>query len=186
MGEAVGAYSKFAGRVHINEGIGDIGAQQIEQHVKGHTGAYGGKPVAIVDYLQIIMPPGGRSMSDKQATDRNVFALKRLSRELGIALIAVSSFNRMGYNAKASMEAFKESGAVEYSSDVLLGLQLREVGKSDCDADLEKRKNPKEVEVVVMKSRNRPTGRLVAFDYYPTYSYFAESAQTQGRSPNKR
>lgn len=33
------------------------------------------------------------------------------------------------------MQAFKESGAIEYSSDVLIGMQLSGVGSSGFNAD---------------------------------------------------
>ena len=49
--------------------------------------------------------------------------LKRLSRDYKLPLIGISSFNRDSYTEAVSMKSFKESGAIEYSSDVLMGLQ---------------------------------------------------------------
>ena len=39
-------------------------------------------------------------------------------------VIAISSLNRENYKSGISMTAFKESGGIEYSSDVLIGLQF--------------------------------------------------------------
>ena len=72
------------------------------------------------------------------------------------------------------MEAFKESGAIEYSSDILIGLQLKGAGKKDFDANEAKTKNPREIELVVLKNRNGATGKKVELEYYPLFNYFKE------------
>ena len=72
------------------------------------------------------------------------------------------------------MEAFKESGAVEYSSDVLLGLQLEGAGSGSFDATAAKQKNPRAVECVVLKNRNGSVGNKIPFSYYPMFNYFKE------------
>ena len=45
-------------------------------------------------------------------------------------VLGISSFNRDNYNNPVGMQSFKESGAIEYSSDVLIGLQFKGVGES--------------------------------------------------------
>ena len=52
------------------------------------------------------------------------------------------------------MQSFKESGAREYSSDVLLGLQLKDVGSQGFNVDEAKKKEPREIELVILKNRN--------------------------------
>ena len=100
--------------------------------------------------------------------------LKRISRDYKTPVIAVSSFNRDNYSSAVTMEAFKESGAIEYSSDVLIGLQLAGAGKKDFDATAEKQKNPRTVELVILKNRNGKTGSKINFVYYPLFNYFKE------------
>ena len=134
----------------------------------------GNKPVIIIDYLQILAPYSDRA-SDKQNTDKAVLELKRISRDCKIPVIAISSLNRSNYNMKISMEAFKESGAIEYSSDVLIGLQLEGVGQGDFDNEQAKRNNPREIELVILKNRNGATGEKVPFDYYTLFNYFKEA-----------
>lgn len=70
-----------------------------------------------------ILAPYNEIASDKQNKDNAVLELKRISRYYKTPLIALSSFNRDNYNSAASMTAFKESGVIEYSSDVLIALQ---------------------------------------------------------------
>ena len=73
------------------------------------------------------------------------------------------------------MQAFKESGAIEYSTDVLIGLQLKGIENRNFDIDQAKSKNPREVEAVILKNRNGRTGGKIEFDFYAMFNYFAES-----------
>lgn len=170
---SVVAYDRYAGRIFISEGVGAIGADQIREQVKKHILFTGQKPVVVIDYLQILAPYSERA-TDKQNTDKAVMELKRISRDYKIPVIGISSFNRLSYKTPVTMEAFKESGAIEYSSDVLIGLQLKGVGKKDFDVDVEKDKNPREIELVILKNRNGATGKKVAYKYYPLFNYFKE------------
>ena len=188
--DATSAYSEYADRIFIQEGVGDIGVDQIRELVERHILSTGGswetdektgdrrlsggrRPLLIVDYLQIIAPYNDRA-TDKQNTDKAVLELKRISRDYKLPVIAISSFNRMNYKEAVSMEAFKESGAVEYSSDVLIGLQLKGAGKKDFNPTNEKKKNPREVELVVLKNRDGAVGDKVRFDYYSMFNYFTD------------
>ena len=72
------------------------------------------------------------------------------------------------------MQAFKESGAIEYSTDVLIGLQLMGVGDKNFDVDAAKTKNPREVEAVILKNRNGRTGGKIRYDFYAMFNYFEE------------
>jgi replicative DNA helicase len=100
-------------------------------------------------------------------------------------VIAISSFNRQNYAEEVSFESFKESGSVEYSVDVLIGLQLfikerEEWNKSTTQTekrqviDEAKVKNPREVELVILKNRIYKTGQSVFFKYYSAYDYFTD------------
>lgn len=72
------------------------------------------------------------------------------------------------------MEAFKESGAIEYSSDVLIGLQLAGAGGKNFDVNEAKRKDPRDIELVILKNRNGRTGDKIRYSYYPLFNYFVE------------
>lgn len=173
INNAIAAYNQYAERIFINEGVGDIGVAQIRETIERHIRFTGRKPLVLVDYLQIVAPYSERA-TDKQNTDKAVLELKRISRDFKTTVIAISSLNRMSYKDAISMEAFKESGAIEYSADVLLGLQLKGAGKKDFDATAEKKKNPRTIELVILKNRNGAVGDRATFAYYPLFNFFEE------------
>jgi len=75
------------------------------------------------------------------------------------------------------MAAFKESGAVEYSSDVLMGLQRKGVGEKNAkDFNVSKIMGEKSmlIELVVLKNRNSASGKVMQFKYFPMFNYFEE------------
>ena len=174
INEAIRTYSQYAEHIYISEGVGDIGAEQVRQTVKEHILYTGRTPVVIIDYLQILAPYSERA-TDKQNTDKAVMELKRISRDYKTPVIGISSFNRANYKEAVTMEAFKESGAIEYSSDILIGLQLKGAGKKDFDANEAKRKDPREIELVILKNRNGRTGDSLSFNFYPLFNYFEET-----------
>lgn len=171
--KSVQDYSKYAANIYILEGLGDIGAKEVRDIVEKHTFIKGKAPIVIIDYLQI-MGAYNERMTDKQNADYNVRELKRISRDFKTPVLCVSSFNRENYKSKVSMSSFKESGGIEYSSDVLLGMQLYGVGSSDFDIDQAKNKNPREIELIVLKNRSGRAGTKVKLNYYPVFNYFQE------------
>ena len=171
--EAVQVYGKYAGRIFISEGLGDMGTDQVREQVENHAKIMGRPPVVFVDYLQILAPNNPRA-TDKQATDRAVLELKKISRDFKTPVIAVSSFNRANYRNAVTMEAFKESGAVEYSADVLIGLQLEGAGEKEFDENKAKDKFVRSIELVVLKNRNGKMGTKINFKYYPWFNLFQE------------
>ncbi len=174
INQATMDYGKYAfGKIYIHEGIGDIGINQIKQAVAKHKRLEGNAPVVIIDYLQILAPYNDRA-TDKQNMDKAVLELKRISRDYKTPVIAISSLNRQSYDEPISMKAFKESGAVEYSSDVLIGLQLKGVGLKNFNVDKAKQEDPRQVELVILKNRNGKSGDTITYNYYPAFNYFIE------------
>lgn len=173
INKAVNAYAQYADHLFIYEGVGDLGPKEVKNIVDHHCKVTGNRPVVIVDYLQILAPTDIRA-TDKQNTDKAVLELKRLSRDYKIPVIAISSLNRANYSSKISMEAFKESGAIEYSTDVLIGLQLKGVGEKDFNVDEAKSRTPREVELIILKNRNGRTGSTIDLNYYPMFNLFDE------------
>lgn len=176
--KAMNEYGGYAEHIYIHEGIGDIGAQQIKEAVEEHKKMTGNTPVILIDYLQILAPYDVRS-SDKQNTDKAVLELKRLSRDYKTPVIGISSFNRDSYTMAATMTAFKESGAIEYGSDVLIALQpagMEEAKTADNKETLDKCKasNVRQLEAVILKNRNGKTGGKITFAYSAMFNHFAE------------
>lgn len=188
ISKAIDDYSKYAGHLYIHEGVGNIGVDQIAELTQRHIDITGNKPVVVIDYLQILQPYDLR-MTDKQNMDKSVLELKRLSRKYKIPVIAISSFNRDNYKAEVSMQAFKESGAIEYGSDVLLGLQFKGAGDKGFDNEAVNEafaKEPREIELKVLKHRNgqRPKGAFL-YEYYPKFNYFKEISHGGERTGKK-
>ena len=180
--DAIAAYSEYAGNIYLYEGIGDIGVMQIKQEVAEHKKLTGNTPIVFVDYLQILAPYDMRA-SDKQNTDKAVLELKRLSRDYKTPVIAVSSFNRDNYANEVNMAAFKESGAIEYGSDVLLALQPQGMKPGSTANDQKhnialvkkcKASRERSVEAVILKNRNGKTGGKVGFIYYALFNCFEQ------------
>ena len=172
--DAINSYSQYAKHLFINEGLGDTNIAQIKHTVEKHLSFTGKTPVVIIDYLQIIKP-SITNFSDKQNMDNFVTELKKISKEYNTPVIAISSFNRANYKEPVTMEAFKESGAIEYLSDVLIGLQFNGISKKDFDLNRAKMENPRNIELVILKNRNGRSGDKIKYKYYAPYNYFKEN-----------
>lgn len=185
-------YKTYAGHIHIIEGVGNITVRRIVQDVERHIRLTGKTPTVFIDYLQLLAPyETGRNLSDKQITDKNVLELKRLSRRLPI--IAISSFNRDSYTEPVNLSSFKESGAVEYTSDILIGLQYEgmdyEPKEKDADrkqriANLYREQKAKaragqaqDIQVKILKNRHGLTGDI-ELKFYPMFNYYKGIADT--------
>ena len=166
-------YAEYAQHLFFREGDHETGLAYLESEIRRHMDETGVKPVVLIDYLQIIAPVDVH-FTDKQNLDRIVCALKKLSRELELTVLAISSFNRENYNTPVSMTAFKESGGIDYSADVLLGIQPKGAGRSGFSVEDELRKDPRELELKILKNRSAALGLTVPFRYYPAFSCFME------------
>ena len=191
---------EFANKIYISEGIGDININAIRSRIEEHIKITGNTPFVLIDYVQIICPLDFK-MTDKQAIDRNITELKRISRDFNCVILGISSFNRESYKEEVSLTSFKESGAIEYGSDVLIGLQYKALEKEEkfsptkgkeleTDAQYNKRKQLfyKELEekrakgeflplqVKILKNRNGRTGKADIY-FKPPYNYFTDDIE---------
>lgn len=176
---AIDKYKAYADHLYLFEGMADMGVKMIHDRVKEHIELTGNRPVVIIDYLQILEPCSDR-LSDKQNIDKSTTELKRMSREHKIPVIVISSFNRSSYSSTVSMESFKESGAIEYSSDVLMGMQLTKMeGNSTADDINEyKKADTRDITLRVLKNRSGMIGD-VKFGYKTLFSHFYEVSEVK-------
>ena len=192
LNECIKGYSDYAGRIFYHIGIGDIGVEKIKSVIARHIRITGKKPLAIIDYLQIIAPFDMRA-TDKQNTDKAVVELKRASRDYDVPIFAISSFNRENYTSPVNIASFKESGAIEYTSDVLMALQFKgmdylkkEDGKYEDEKSRtariiqlrnEQEKNAEipgkaqELQLKILKNRNGRKGG-VDLEFHPMFNCF--------------
>ena len=193
--DAIYSYGNYAKHLFISVGVGNIGITETREIIEQHKRQTGNSPIVIIDYLQILASTDPH-LTDKQNTDKAVLELKRISRDLDTPIIGISSFNRDNYREPVNFASFKESGAIEYSSDVLIGLQYLgmdyipgEGGEKDkkraerirdlMRSNEEKGKQGKSqaVQVKILKNRNGSKGDI-ALDFYPMFNYFEENAST--------
>ena len=132
-------------------------------------------PVICLDYLQIIPSKGSKASSPKEKIDEVMLRLKDFQRATNTTLLVISSFNRENYYQKVSFSSFKESGAIEYSSDVIWGLENHGVdaeGKFDKDEVIKmSREKVRRIKFSCLKNRNGGTYECF-FRYHAAYDYF--------------
>ena len=165
-------------------GVGSIDADDIRQIVERYEYELETVPVVFVDYLQILKAHDPR-MTDKQAVDYNVLRLKQLSRDFKIPVVALASMNRTSYSDVISMVSIKESGAIEYTSDVCIGLQMAAMdsivdgskgkqGQQEKKVRKLKSKLKRDMQAVILKQRNGPIGAEISLTYCAMFNHFAD------------
>lgn len=192
--EARDLYRTYCPRLRIIESQGEFSVEDVRRAVSRHRRLTGRVPVVFIDYLQVLHPLNPRE-SEKQQTDKNILELRRLSREFETPVVVLSSLNRAGYKKRPTLESFKESGGVEYGSDIVLMLSFEmkddyfiettdeETGKKKkvYDYDRAKRETPRSMLLSLLKNRNgNPTGVVPVWSY-AKYSLFTE--RTSEESP---
>ena len=185
---AVKYQNEIADRLSIVEGNNDCDCTYIENYVRKYIMRTKTRPVIIIDYLQILQPEitdKRKQQSAREMVGTTVTALRRLSRDLHLTVIAISSINRSNYMQPVDFESLKESGEIEYSCDVMYGLQLQCIetndvfskdngntrAKRDAVKD-DKVKSPRKIQLVCRKNRFGVSSFDCYFDYYPKYDLF--------------
>lgn len=74
------------------------------------------------------------------------------------------------------MTAFKESGSIEYSSDVVIALEFSAINDNEGNYNEvdERAKDIRNVDVVILKNRNGKSGARIHYAFYTRYSFFYE------------
>lgn len=182
--QAAERYADTATRLSIIEGNYSTTAGTIRSYAEGYMRRNKVNPVVIIDYLQILQADNPQA-NDKQRLDEAATALKRMSRDLGITVIAISSLNRSNYLTPIDYESFKESGGIEYTADVILGLQLNAINEAlfnETNKIKAKRERiqeaksatPRDIELVCLKNRNGKPYFNCYFAYYPKHDLYVE------------
>ena len=153
----------------------------IQRKIDDYILKEGVKPVVIIDYMQIIKSVDNRTTKD--AVDNHVGILKKLQSKNDMVIILISSLNRQNYLTPIDFESFKESGGLEYTADVIWGLQLQVLH----DDIFNKRENvvlkrniinaakiasPRKIEFVCLKNRFGVSNFSCYFDYYTQFDLF--------------
>lgn len=151
--------------------------------------------VLFIDYLQMLSF-GGSDI--RQQTDRNIQWCKQFANKIQGVVVVISSISRSNYLQPLDLESFKESGGIEYSADVVLGLQYRcvhqkvfnEEGRLAQKRDLlnkEREKTVRSLEFVGLKQRFGSVGWQVPVQFDCQNALFIpEKVRTQTESLTNR
>lgn len=154
--------------------------RHIQQFREQYRAAGGTRPIlVVVDYLQILTPRDtSLKFSDKQIVDDNVRELCAIRDQEQVMILLISALNRFSYNREISLESFKESGSIEYSADVILGMQYqgmeRTRGKNAFSLEEAKARNPRKLQLTLLKMRYGQDGVRIPLEFYSGSSYFQE------------
>lgn len=170
-------------RLSVIEGNFETNIDTIKSIVDNYIRRNCIKPVVILDYLQVIQNSPNKKVTTKEAIDIIVTELKRFSRDKDLVVIVISSLNRTNYLTPIDFESFKESGSIEYTSDVVWGLQLQVLNNEVFSKDghiKEKRdlirkakaEKKRKIEFVCLKNRYGLSSFKVGFNYYPEVDLF--------------
>lgn len=155
--------------------IGDI-QNCIQSFRESHRQQYGRLPLmVVVDYLQILAPrEAALRASDKQIVDDNVRELCKIRDQMGVIILLISALNRVSYNRPITLNSFKESGSIEYSADVILGMQYQDINRKYFSLDAAKARRPRELELTVLKMRYGQDGVHIPLHFYSDSSCFLQ------------
>jgi len=185
FGKTIGEYEQLAGNIQIinpmesENGICSLSALQIKDYVSRYIKLSNKKPVVIIDYIQRLAPIEKSDTSDKSNMDMSSYVLREMCSELEIPVFAISSLNRAGYFGNKGASIFKESGALEYTGDVLMSMGIVNENEDTTahDVESELRKNPRQLGIRVLKNRHGETGDVLTFDFNTRYSRFVETGK---------
>lgn len=181
--------SKIGDRMNIIEGNFGCNIDYISAYVREYISKNGTSPIIFVDYLQILQPsPALKSTNTREAVDQTVTALKRLSRDYDLTVFIISSVNRSNYMQPIDFESLKESGGIEYTADVVWGLQLQCLNDelfNSKEKIKEKRErikeakaaNPRQIELVCLKNRYGVANFTCDFEYIPDCDLYTQEKE---------
>lgn len=185
----------MADRMNIIEGNMRCTLSFICEKVRNYIARRNTRPVVFVDYLQILQAEEAeKRQSIREVVDTTLTELRRLSRAFDITVFVISSMNRSNYLTPVDFEAFKESGGIEYTCDVVWGLQLECMNDEIFDKDKKikekrekvkeaKRETPRKIELVCLKNRYGIANYSCRFIYTPAQDLFQEVAEEFDETP---
>jgi replicative DNA helicase len=171
--EQAALFAKSATNLRVAE-LSNTSVTELIEGLKPLIADLDRSPIICVDYLQII-PSKSSKASSKEKIDEVMLRLKDFQRTTNATLLVISSFNRENYYQKVGFSSFKESGAIEYSADVIWGLENYGVdaeGKLDKDEVIKmSREKVRKIKFSCLKNRNGGAYECF-FRYHAAYDYF--------------
>ncbi|KRK73832.1 replicative DNA helicase [Lacticaseibacillus nasuensis] len=140
--------------------------------------------LVVVDYLQLIEGSGENRQQEVSAISR---AMKKLAKELGVPVIALSQLSRgveQRQDKRPVLSDIRESGSIEQDADIVAFLYREDYYRSDDDSDDEDQgdQNVGPVEVIIEKNRSGARG-TVNLLFVKSYNKFTSVAVTGLNQP---
>jgi replicative DNA helicase len=104
--------------------------------------------LVVLDYLGL-METTGRQENRVAQISEITRSLKRVARELDVAVLAACQLNRASVGERPQLHHLRESGSIEQDADLVMFLHPKSTGQSS---------GPIETELIVAKQRNGPLG----------------------------
>ena len=181
--DAAEAYHKTGERISVIACNFSVKIGDITKTIRDYIQANNARPIVVIDYLQVI-PPDDTRQGETEKVNEHVRAIKTLQSELDLVVFVVSSLNRASYVTPINYESLKQSGGIEYTADVVWGLQLQEVrqnamfeGDKDKIKKIDtirkaKKETPRKIELVCIKNRYGKSDYACGFLYDPRFDLF--------------
>ena len=180
--EAQKKYADVTKTLYIAECNFNTTVMDVRDAVRYHANDSVNAPIVVIDYLQALRSIDGR-MAPRESIDFALRVLKDLQVELSATIITISSLNRVNYLMPIGFESFKESGGIEYTCDVIWGIDLLCMDDPIFDTqghikrkremvNEAKRADPRAVKLVCLKNRYGISSYSATFEYFPAYDTF--------------
>jgi len=166
LAEAAGELS--TARIFLDDSPG-LTVMSMRGRARRLRAKYGGLDLIVVDYLQLMAPP--KAESRQQEVSQISRALKDLSRELDVPVVALSQLSRaveLRDDKRPQLSDLRESGSIEQDADVVLLLFRPEYYEQT-------EENRGLAELIIAKQRNGPTGN-VRLQFAPAWMRFENRA----------
>lgn len=160
------AYADEAARTSIITANQINGMDDVVQIVDRYCNELEKPPVLIVDYLQL-MAALDNNPNEKQATDNVVKLFREMALVHHMPVILISSVSRAFYGKALTIGSAKESGGIEYTADVLIGLECI---KSNTETPGSS--TSRAISLKILKNRFGPSDTSIRLRMLPQYGVF--------------
>jgi replicative DNA helicase len=114
--------------------------------------------LVVIDYLQLMSGRPGAQSREQEISELSR-GLKQLSKEMGVAVIALSQLNRSvetrtTKDKRPQLSDLRESGAIEQDADCIMFIYRDDYYNAEST-------EPNTAELIVAKQRNGPTGKVM-------------------------
>ncbi|MDE6886111.1 MAG: replicative DNA helicase [Helicobacteraceae bacterium] len=177
-------------KLYIDDG-GGLNISQLRSKIRRLKLKEPSLSLIVIDYLQIM---SGINNKDRHLEIAEISrGLKNLAREIRIPILALSQLNRMleaRDDRRPQLSDLRESGAIEQDADIILFLyrddvykrkdqkariaKARKEGKKLPEEEILKEQDVEEVELIIGKHRNGPTG-TIKLNMHTKFTRFADA-----------